>query len=83
VRGAYLLLVSVPVILWFPRPVSDPYRAFIPQAHAAVLLLVWHLRDSLLANTLTPLQRKRTSLQCILQPIRLDNTTDSQIRHYS
>ena len=60
VWGAYLLLLSVPVILWFPRPVSDPYRAFIPQAHAAVLLLVWHLRVSLLAHTVTPLQHKRT-----------------------
>ena len=41
VRGAYLLLISVPVALWFPRPVSDPYRALIPQAHAALLLLTW------------------------------------------
>jgi hypothetical protein len=81
VRWSYMLLVSVPVILWFPRPVSDPYRAFIPQAHAAVLLLFWHLRDSLLANTLTPLQRKRTFLQRNLQRIRPDNTTDSQISH--
>jgi hypothetical protein len=41
VRGVYLLLLSVPVALWFPRPVSDPYRALIPQAHGAMLLLVW------------------------------------------
>ena len=41
IRGSYLLLISVPVALWFPRPVSDPYRALIPQAHAALLLLTW------------------------------------------
>jgi hypothetical protein len=41
VRGAYLLLLSVPVALWFPRSVSNPYRALIPQAHGALLLLAW------------------------------------------
>jgi hypothetical protein len=41
VRSAYLLLVLAQVIVWFPRPVSDPIRALIPQAHAAVMLLVW------------------------------------------
>jgi len=41
VRGAYLLLISVPVALWFPRSVSDPYRALIPQAHGALILLAW------------------------------------------
>src|SRR5262249_8703990 len=41
VRGAYLLLLSVPLALWFPRPISDPYRALIPQAHAALTLLAW------------------------------------------
>jgi hypothetical protein len=41
VRGAYLLLLSVPVALWFPRSVSDPYRALIPQAHGALILLAW------------------------------------------
>ncbi|HKA08058.1 MAG TPA: glycosyltransferase family 87 protein [Gemmataceae bacterium] len=41
VRGAYLLLVAAQVIVWFPRPVSDPFRALIPQAHAAMMLLVW------------------------------------------
>ena len=41
VRGGYLLLLSVPAALWFPRPVSDPYRALIPQAHGALMLLAW------------------------------------------
>jgi hypothetical protein len=41
VRGAYLLLLSVPVALWFPRSVSDPYRALIPQAHGALILFGW------------------------------------------
>jgi hypothetical protein len=42
VRGAYLLLLSSSVIQWFPRPIVDAYRAaLIPQAHAALLLLVW------------------------------------------
>jgi Glycosyltransferase family 87 len=41
VRGAYLLLLSVPVALWFSRPISDPYRAMIPQAHGALMLLAW------------------------------------------
>lgn len=41
VRGAYLLLVAAQIIVWFPRPVSDPLRALIPQAHAAMMLLVW------------------------------------------
>jgi hypothetical protein len=41
VRGSYLLMLSVPVALWFPRSVSDPYRALIPQAHGALLLLAW------------------------------------------
>lgn len=41
VRCAYLLMISVPVALWFPRPVSDPYRALIPQAHGALLFLSW------------------------------------------
>jgi hypothetical protein len=39
--SAYVLLFSVPIALWFPRPISDPYRALIPQAHAAMLLLLW------------------------------------------
>jgi len=43
VRGAYVLLLSVPVALWFPRQVSDPYRALIPQAHAALVFLAWIL----------------------------------------
>jgi hypothetical protein len=41
IRGAYVLMLSVPVALWFPRPVSDPFRALIPQAHGALLLLTW------------------------------------------
>jgi hypothetical protein len=45
VWSAYLLMLSVPVALWFPRPVSDPYRALIPQAHAALLLLLWSLSE--------------------------------------
>ena len=31
----------VPVAFWFPRSVSDPYRALIPQAHGALMLLAW------------------------------------------
>jgi DMSO reductase anchor subunit len=46
VRGAYLLLLSVPVALWFPRSVSDPYRALIPQAHGALILLAWIVCNS-------------------------------------
>src|SRR5262245_50464162 len=56
-RGTYLLLVSVPVIMWFPRAISDPYRTFIPQAHAAVLLLGWHVRISFHCNCGSPLKR--------------------------
>lgn len=36
----YVLFLSVPIALWFPRPVSDPYRTLIPQAHAALLFLL-------------------------------------------
>jgi hypothetical protein len=41
VLTAYLALLSVPVALWFPRSISDPYRALIPQAHGALMLLAW------------------------------------------
>jgi hypothetical protein len=41
VLAAYAMLLSVPVALWFPRPISDPYRALIPQAHGALMLLAW------------------------------------------
>jgi hypothetical protein len=41
IRGAYVLLISTPVASWFPRPMSDPWRALVPQAHAALMLLMW------------------------------------------
>lgn len=50
VRGAFLLLLSVPVALWFPRPISDPYRALIPQAHGAMILLGWVILEALRAR---------------------------------
>jgi Glycosyltransferase family 87 len=46
VWGTYLLLVAAQVIVWFPRPVSDPFRALVPQAHAALMLSVWVLRQA-------------------------------------
>jgi Glycosyltransferase family 87 len=57
VRGAYVLLLSVPVALWFPRPFSDPYRALVPQAHGALVLLVW-----IVALQVRPYSRSRRSL---------------------
>jgi Glycosyltransferase family 87 len=41
IRGAYFLLLSVPIAFWFSREISGPYRALIPQAHAAMILLCW------------------------------------------
>ena len=42
VRGAYLLLLAVPVVHWFPHKIADPILgALIPQAHAALALLIW------------------------------------------
>jgi Glycosyltransferase family 87 len=46
VFGAYALQLSVPIVQWFPRTVSDPYRSLLPQAHGALLLLVWILWQS-------------------------------------
>jgi len=42
VRGAFLLLLSMNVMQWFPASARDAYRgAIIPQAHAALLFLIW------------------------------------------
>lgn len=42
VRGCYMLLLSANVIQWFPSDVVEAYRGtLIPQAHAALFLLVW------------------------------------------
>lgn len=42
VRGAFLLLLSMNVMQWFPASAREAYRgATIPQAHAALLFLVW------------------------------------------
>jgi hypothetical protein len=41
-RGGYVLILSAQVGLWLPRAASDAYRAaVIPQAHGALILLVW------------------------------------------
>jgi hypothetical protein len=41
VFGAYGLMLSVPIALWFRQVVSAPVRSVTPQAHAALLLLGW------------------------------------------
>ena len=46
VWGAMFLLASVPIAMWFSRPISDPYRALIPQGHGALLLLGWLVWDA-------------------------------------
>jgi hypothetical protein len=45
VWSSYLLLLSMPISLWFPLAWTSPYRALIPQAHGALLFGVWLTLD--------------------------------------
>ncbi|HEX3147355.1 MAG TPA: glycosyltransferase 87 family protein [Gemmataceae bacterium] len=41
VYAAYALLLSIPIVMWFPSEVSLPYRTLVPQAHGSLMLLAW------------------------------------------
>jgi len=43
---AYALMVSNVVINWFPSSIADNLRTLMPQAHGAVLLLIWIVMDA-------------------------------------
>ncbi|HQR06244.1 MAG TPA: glycosyltransferase family 87 protein [Gemmatales bacterium] len=44
---AYALMISNVVINWFPQSIANDLRTLMPQPHAAMLLLIWVLMDSL------------------------------------
>lgn len=44
---AYGLMISTVVINWFPQSIANDLRTLMPQPHAAMLLLIWVVMDSL------------------------------------
>ncbi|WP_020473841.1 glycosyltransferase 87 family protein [Zavarzinella formosa] len=38
---AFVLLLGVPMAMWFPKHLRAPYVELVPQAHAALLILGW------------------------------------------
>ena len=44
---AYGLMISTVVINWFPQSIANDLRTLMPQPHAAMLLLIWVVIDSL------------------------------------
>jgi hypothetical protein len=62
VRGAYALMVSMPVALWMPPPLSEPWRSQAPQAHGALILFSWIVFDAFRRESKTGLSSNQSGM---------------------